>query len=873
MSISKRFQARNGLDNNLLTLINVATPVNGTDAANKTYADLMLPKTGGTMTGPITFTPQTPPTYAQGALWYDTNEMSLTYFNDVTNNSLHIGKELQQRVRNQTGATITKGKIVYISGATGQTPLIALAQANAYATSQVLGIVNADIANNAYGYVTTVGVITQIDTSAFTDGQLVYLSPTTAGAMTATEPSSPSYAVHLGVVTYSHATNGRMYFSPVVKSVDDGYFIGQLSTAHGGTGLTSYTANTLIYASSTSALASTPNLVCTGSRLGIGSTNFPVCALDVYNSTAVASAPSARFAVNAGGGTVQAYSGLSIYYNLSNGFAESTIVYGNTTNSYLAIGRHNGTTYSEMMRLTNGGNLLLGTTSSSSFKIDVAGTARTGSLTINQQLSQPTAPTGVGSTTGGTITAGTYYALVEAIDANGFSTGYTTVSTGVTTTGSTSSIVWSWTAVPNAASYLIKIDTSSTGPFPYGASVATNTYTQTVVPSSLTNYIFSPTTTNNTGSIYSIGQITSASIVQGLGLQAAGTSSTPNVSIAASNFYNGSGYSGLIFNHYNTIAAAAIYSFNQFHSTNPKELRITNTVSGGNITFFTKTTSGQAKIAQIDSSTNSFTIFRQDGTSEGGQLNLAKSLDNTTAFYLDVYGTTAEPSLRVVSTKSGVGSVFEINSDGNVVATCTTLSLTNATRGTINFGSNGIAIPSTTQNSPSAGTKLVLFNTNSTSTDVDYALGISFVTMWYSVPTNGNHTFYVSNTAYAAVNSSGIRAYNGGAIGYGSGSGGAATQQTTSRTTAITANFVSGTFQLFSAVGSATWSSFTVNNSKVAVTDTIILSVQTGTNSTYQMFVTHVAAGSFRVNFACVGTIGAADAPIVNFTVLKNSTV
>lgn len=53
MGTSKRFQARNGLDNNSLTLIGVATPVNTTDAANKAYADTKLALTGGTLSGDV----------------------------------------------------------------------------------------------------------------------------------------------------------------------------------------------------------------------------------------------------------------------------------------------------------------------------------------------------------------------------------------------------------------------------------------------------------------------------------------------------------------------------------------------------------------------------------------------------------------------------------------------------------------------------------------------------------------------------------------------------------------------------------------------------------------------------------------------------
>jgi hypothetical protein len=83
-------------------------------------------------------------------------------------------------VRNNTGATLAKGTVVYINGSLGQNSTVAKALATGDATSaQTLGLMTANLANNATGYVTVIGGITNIDTSAFTDGQQLYLSPTT----------------------------------------------------------------------------------------------------------------------------------------------------------------------------------------------------------------------------------------------------------------------------------------------------------------------------------------------------------------------------------------------------------------------------------------------------------------------------------------------------------------------------------------------------------------------------------------------------------------------------------------------------------------------------------------------------------------------
>lgn len=116
---------------------------------------------------------------------------------------------LVKLVRNQSGATMTAGTIVYISGATGNKPLITKALATGDATSaQTFGLVQANIANNADGYVVVIGNITDIDTSALTEGQQLYLSGTTAGAYTTTKPYAPTHLVYIGIVLRSHPTQG-----------------------------------------------------------------------------------------------------------------------------------------------------------------------------------------------------------------------------------------------------------------------------------------------------------------------------------------------------------------------------------------------------------------------------------------------------------------------------------------------------------------------------------------------------------------------------------------------------------------------------------------------------------------------------------------
>ena len=149
------------------------------------------------------------------------------------------------QVRNTTGATLTKGTVVYISGATGQLPTVSKALATSDATSaQTLGMMSADLANNSNGNVTVIGLITNIDTSAYTDGQQLYLSGTTAGAVTATKPYAPIHLVYVAVVEHAHPTQGKLF----VK-VQNGY---ELDEIHNVSAQSPSNGQTIVYNSATS---------------------------------------------------------------------------------------------------------------------------------------------------------------------------------------------------------------------------------------------------------------------------------------------------------------------------------------------------------------------------------------------------------------------------------------------------------------------------------------------------------------------------------------------------------------------------------------------------------------------------------------------
>lgn len=108
-----------------------------------------------------------------------------------------------------------------------------------------------------------------------------------------------------------------------------------------------------------------------------------------------------------------------------------------------------------------------------------------------------------------------------------------------------------------------------------------------------------------------------------------------------------------------------------------------------------------------------------------------------------------------------------------------------------------------------------------------------------------------------------------GGIGYATGAGGTVTQGT-NRTTGVTINKVTGAITLVSAAGSTTPATFTVTNSTVAATDTVLVSQKSGTDL-YDISVSRVAAGEFDITFSTKsGTT--TEQPVFNFVVLKGVT-
>jgi len=202
-------------------------------AYNSTTGVISSTSGGGSVTSvglsmPSAFTVTNSPVTTAGTLTVtgagDTTQYIAGDGSLVTFPSMSTASTLIRGIRNNTGATLTKGTVIYISGATGNRPTVSKAIATGDTTSaQTFGLVQADIANEANGNVVCIGDLTGLNTSAFDEGDQLYLSSTVAGAYTTVKQYAPNHLVYIGIITRSHPTQGQ-----IEVNIQNGYELDEL---------------------------------------------------------------------------------------------------------------------------------------------------------------------------------------------------------------------------------------------------------------------------------------------------------------------------------------------------------------------------------------------------------------------------------------------------------------------------------------------------------------------------------------------------------------------------------------------------------------------------------------------------------------------
>jgi hypothetical protein len=131
-----------------------------------------------------------------------------------------IGLNYYARVENVTGTTISKGTVVgFVGVGANNTLSVAPFLADgSQPTLYILGVMAHDLPNaGEVGYCTVWGHVTEINTSAFSVGDILYASPSSAGAFTATKPTAPDNVIPVAVALAIDATDGEIFVRPTIE--------------------------------------------------------------------------------------------------------------------------------------------------------------------------------------------------------------------------------------------------------------------------------------------------------------------------------------------------------------------------------------------------------------------------------------------------------------------------------------------------------------------------------------------------------------------------------------------------------------------------------------------------------------------------------
>jgi len=157
------------------------------------------------------------PLVDRGAL---TTRAWFRFFSLLQDSIGQASRETFTLVQNSTGATLPKGTVVGFAGV-GAANLLSVSKYLADGSTPslyILGVLDETIPDSgATGLCSVWGPVTGIDTSAFNVGDILYASPTVAGAFTNVKPTAPDNVIPMAAVLVVSATDGVIFVRPTIE--------------------------------------------------------------------------------------------------------------------------------------------------------------------------------------------------------------------------------------------------------------------------------------------------------------------------------------------------------------------------------------------------------------------------------------------------------------------------------------------------------------------------------------------------------------------------------------------------------------------------------------------------------------------------------
>jgi len=189
-----------------------------TDGSSHSFINQNVTSTGTPSFNSIQLNTGVFPSHTEGLLFYDDSKKALSYYNDESDVTINLAQELVVRVYNGTGSTILNGQVVTGLGSIGGIISIQLVNSHVKAKSRLIGVATHDIENGTVGYVTRFGDVGGLNTSIYSEGDILYLD-SVDGGLTTSQPTDGGYSTIIGMVKEVHLTEGIIIVDPKISEL------------------------------------------------------------------------------------------------------------------------------------------------------------------------------------------------------------------------------------------------------------------------------------------------------------------------------------------------------------------------------------------------------------------------------------------------------------------------------------------------------------------------------------------------------------------------------------------------------------------------------------------------------------------------------
>lgn len=155
----------------------------------------------------ITFNTSYATALTAGQLGWDATNNSLSIGMIGGNVTQHIGED--QYIYVKASSAITKGQVIMLTGSVGASGVLTAAPATGITDgTYILGVAAESIALNAFGFIQSAGVLNNVTTTGFADGDVLWYNPSVTGGLTNTKPSAPNVKAQVAICSKGGSAGG-----------------------------------------------------------------------------------------------------------------------------------------------------------------------------------------------------------------------------------------------------------------------------------------------------------------------------------------------------------------------------------------------------------------------------------------------------------------------------------------------------------------------------------------------------------------------------------------------------------------------------------------------------------------------------------------